>query len=50
MSVMDYRGLRFGSLDKVIKVDDSICFDDRKEVPKKAARVVEHEWLGRAKE
>ena len=41
MSVMSYGGLKFGSLNEVIKVDDLVCLDDRKEVPKKAARVFE---------
>ena len=46
VSVMSYGGLRFGSLDEVIKEDDLVCLDDHNEVPKKAARVVEHVWLG----
>ena len=41
VSVMSYGGLKFGSLNEVIKVDDLVCLDDRKEVPKKAARVFE---------
>ena len=48
MSVMGYEGLKFGSLDEVIKVDDLVCLDDHKEVPKKAARVVEQRRHDRA--
>ena len=42
--VMGYGGLRFGSLDKVIKVDDLVCLDDCKGVPKLACSI------GRAKQ
>ena len=35
VSEMEYRGLKFGSLDEVIKVEDLVCFDNSKGMPKK---------------
>ena len=40
--------IRFGSFDKLIKVDDLVCLDDHKEVPKKAARMDEQRRHDRA--
>ena len=35
VSAMDYGGLNFGSLDEDIKVEDLLCFDNTKGMPKK---------------
>ena len=35
VSAMEYEGLKFGSLDEVIKVEDLVCFDNSKGMSKK---------------
>ena len=35
ISAMEYGGLNFGSLDELIKVEDLVCFDNSKGMPKK---------------
>ena len=36
VSIMTYKGLKFESLDEMIKVEDWVCFDDCKGMPKEA--------------
>ena len=45
---MGYGGLKFGSLDEVIKVDDLVCLDDHKKVPKEVAHMDEQRRHDRA--
>ena len=48
MSVTGYGGLKFGSLDEVIKVEDLAWLDVSKGVPKEAGSTSRAQWLVQA--